>query len=679
MLGNYKIGSKLIGGFLFVAFLVASVGAIGLYSLGSVQANADDLGTNLMPSLRGIGLVNLGLADMRRLELALLTSKQAKDDRAFAGNEKDMDESIANELEKGLKIYEPLPQGPEEKIEWQKFVPALAGYRRHVEEVRALISAGKIDEAALLVAKGKGDFTAASESADKIAALQDTYAITALAHSRETGSRGRILIVAGLLLAVILALAIGVTLTRHITRPLRLVVDRAERLRAVCITEMNDGITAMARGDLSADAHPTTELLRIDRKDEIGELAATVDGMIASTQDTIKNFLGTQKVIRDVIIESTSLNGKAVAGDLQARGNAARFAGVFHDLVHGVNEILDAVVTPINEAAGVLERVAERDLTARVEGRYAGDHAKIKNSINTAVENLEEALAGISASTDQVAGAADAIASGSQSLAQGTGEQAASIEEISSSLQEIEAMVQTSTQSAVNARGLAEGAQTAVERGDAGVKELAEAMARIKASSEATTKIVKTIDEIAFQTNLLALNAAVEAARAGDAGRGFAVVAEEVRSLALRAAEAAKSTASLIEEGAQNAVAGVGASERVSTALGDISQRTTKVSTVMAEIVAASDQQRVGIEQVNAAVSQMSAGTQGAAANAEESAAAAEELSGQAQMMQDVVRAFVVGKTIAAADSATSGNTAAMRTPPSAARPTRRPSAHAAF
>ncbi len=640
MLGNYRIGTKLLSGFLTVALLAVGVGGVGLYSMNTLQARTNAIGDVLMPSLRGIGLVGLGVADLRGLEGVLLQTKREKDEPGYARAKQNLQVTTTDEIEKGWKLYEPLAREPDEDIVWKRFVSEYSAYQAHLKTFIALLDANKVPEAAQLLATGEKLSHAASADADRIATLQDKFTVREVGDAHAAGSRGRWQIVIGLLLALLFSVITGFVLSRDVTVPLKLALQRAERLRAVCVTNMNEGLGAMARGDLSVVPVASTEPLNMSRRDEIGELAATVDGTIATIRDTINSFVQTQQVVRDVINESATLNARAIAGDLQQRGDAQRFQGAFRELVEGVNKILDAVITPVNEASDVLVRIADRDLSARVRGNYAGDHAKIKTSINTAAENLEAALSEMIASARQVSSASGAIASGSQTLAQNTSDQAASVEEISSSLQEIEAMVQQSTQSAQDARGLAEGAKVAVESGETGMRELMTAMDRIKQSSDATTKIVKTIDEIAFQTNLLALNAAVEAARAGDAGRGFAVVAEEVRALALRAGEAAKTTAALIEQGAQNALAGVTASDRVSTALSDISSRTSQVTTVMGEIVAASDQQRVGVEQVNVAVTQMSAGTQSAAATAEESASSAEELAAQATMMQEVVNAF---------------------------------------
>jgi methyl-accepting chemotaxis protein len=642
MLQNLKIGSKLRGGFLSVAGLSVIVGLTGILSIGSLQRSTDSIGVTMLPSLRGIMLANLGIADVRRLELALLTSKQQQNADAYASNTSDLADAIASELERGLAIYEPLPREADEDALYQRFTGSLSAYREHVTGVKQLLDAGRAEEAAPKVAQGKALFVKATAQADSIAEMQQTLAATAVTEAQADGKRGRTIMMTVLALAVVIALVLGTLIARDITLPLALVVERAASLGAVCVTELNSGVKAMADGDLSVVPKPTTQLLRLERKDEIGQLATTVDTMITLTQTTVSDFVRTQGVVRDVIEEGSQLNGKALAGDLKFRGNAARFNGAFRELVKGTNDILDAVVTPINEASQVLERLAARDLTARVQGSYQGDHALIKASINSAASNLEEALTGIATATREVSGAAESIAGGSQSLAAGTSEQAASIEEISSSLVEVEAMARQSAQAADAARGLAEEAQKAASRGDDGVRALSQAMTRIKQSSDETSKIIKTIDEIAFQTNLLALNAAVEAARAGDAGRGFAVVADEVRSLALRAAEAAKATASLIEDGVKSSAEGVEATHRVTEALTEISVRTTKVSQVMHEIVSAADQQRSGVEQVNQAVTSMSAGTQSAAASAEESAAASEELASQARVMQGVVGEFTL-------------------------------------
>jgi methyl-accepting chemotaxis protein len=195
------------------------------------------------------------------------------------------------------------------------------------------------------------------------------------------------------------------------------------------------------------------------------------------------------------------------------------------------------------------------------------------------------------------------------------------------------------------------------------MQRLSQAIVDIKQASDETAKIVKTIDEIAFQTNLLALNAAVEAARAGDAGKGFAVVAEEVRNLAMRSAEAAKNTALLIEEAVRKAEGGVTLNQEVLHNLEEIVSQVHKVSEVMGEIAAASEQQQHGVVQLNTAVEQLNQVTQQTAANSEETASTAQELSSQAAEMRHLVQVFQLSP------GAVIHSAAPRATPPQAAVP----------
>lgn len=239
---------------------------------------------------------------------------------------------------------------------------------------------------------------------------------------------------------------------------------------------------------------------------------------------------------------------------------------------------------------------------------------------------------------EMTANAASQTAASGEALAQGAGEQAAAIEETSASIEELASMVKTNADNAAKASELAEAAIKSAKRGNEAMIRMDNAIEEIKKSSDSTAKIIKTIDEIAFQTNLLALNAAVEAARAGEAGKGFAVVAEEVRRLAQRSAEAAKSTSSLIEESVKNTSAGVEISHDAELALNEIASDIHKVSELIEQIATASKEQAQGIEQISVSVNEMEKVTQSNSASAEETASASEELNTQAHSLNDIVR-----------------------------------------
>ncbi len=237
----------------------------------------------------------------------------------------------------------------------------------------------------------------------------------------------------------------------------------------------------------------------------------------------------------------------------------------------------------------------------------------------------------------QIAAAADQVSQASQGVAQGTQEQAASLEETSASVEELSAMTVQNTESSTAVSSLSREVQTAMDKSRESAHKMDAAMEQIRSSSDQTSKILKTIDEIAFQTNLLALNAAVEAARAGEAGKGFAVVAEEVRNLAMRAAEAARTTSTLIEQNVSRVHEGATLINDLKSAMEVTSLSVNKVAQLSNDVASASSEQSHGLQQITVAVSQMSQVTQSSAANAEEAASASEELAGQAEQLRSLV------------------------------------------
>jgi len=242
----------------------------------------------------------------------------------------------------------------------------------------------------------------------------------------------------------------------------------------------------------------------------------------------------------------------------------------------------------------------------------------------------------LGSASDQIHSAAAQVASASQSLAHGASQQAGSIEETSSAIAEINSMAQRNTANATTAAIVAD-TSVRFEVTTKSLVEMVAAMNRITASSEQISRIVKVIDQIAFQTNILALNAAVEAARAGEAGMGFAVVADEVRSLAKRSAEAAKETATLIEESINNSRAGKDKVDQVTTLFSSISSESARIKSLVEEISLGSSEQSTGITNVSKAIHGIETITQASAASAEETAAAAEQLTAQSKALGSIV------------------------------------------
>ena len=363
---------------------------------------------------------------------------------------------------------------------------------------------------------------------------------------------------------------------------------------------------------------------------DLGRLAASIDRAIDA--------------VRRLISDANGLAGAAVAGQLAHRADATGHSGEFRAIVEGVNRTIDALLAPISEAAGVLDRLAGRDLRARMRGDYRGDHARIKDSVNGTASALNAALAQVARAVEQVSGAASQIAASSQAVANGASEQAASLDRTTASAESVSEVARRSASKAEQANALVQETRATASAGTGLVEQMHATMGRIRAAAEGTSQIIRDINDIAFQTNLLALNAAVEAARAGEAGRGFAVVAEEVRSLALRAKSASTRTEELIRQSVKETGDGEAAAKLVATKLGEIGDRVGTVSGVVAEIASASREEATGVDAVKQAITEIDRITQQNAASAEESSSAASELSAQAEELAAMIAGFELSR-----------------------------------
>ncbi len=299
---------------------------------------------------------------------------------------------------------------------------------------------------------------------------------------------------------------------------------------------------------------------------------------------------------------------------------------------------MNAMADGLDKKVQLAEKVANGDLTVSVD--LTSDKDVLGRALRTMVERLNDLLGQVRSASEQIGSGSTQIADSAQTLSQGATESAASLEEITASMTQMASQTRLNADNAGQADSLSKEAQNAAAHGSRMMTDLVEAMADINRSGEDISKIIRVIDEIAFQTNLLALNAAVEAARAGQHGKGFAVVAEEVRNLAGRSAKAAKETAELIENSTDKTRHGNEIVEKTETALKGIVAGTTKVSDLVAEIAAASNEQSEGIGQVTTGLGQIDQVTQQNTANAEESAAAAEELASQASHLQSMLAQF---------------------------------------
>ncbi|OZI43498.1 methyl-accepting chemotaxis protein [Bordetella genomosp. 5] len=300
------------------------------------------------------------------------------------------------------------------------------------------------------------------------------------------------------------------------------------------------------------------------------------------------------------------------------------------------------VVRPLIEAGQHFDRIAAGDLTQRVDVRNSNEIGQLFAALKRMQESLTRTVSQVRRGVDEINVGAQEISAGNTDLSSRTEQQAASLEETAASMEELASTVKQNADNARQANQLAASASDVAERGGSAVSEVVHTMEAISGSSRKISEIVSVIDGIAFQTNILALNAAVEAARAGEQGKGFAVVAGEVRSLAQRSAQAAKEIKVLIEDSVSKVGTGSQQVERAGNTMQEIVASVKRVTDIMGEISAASEEQSSGIDQVNRAVAQMDEVTQQNAALVEEAAAAAGSLQDQAERLAEAVSVFKI-------------------------------------
>ena len=388
----------------------------------------------------------------------------------------------------------------------------------------------------------------------------------------------------------------------------------------LALTELSTIAESVSNGDLD------NQIGYLGRTDELGVCFKAMEKMTA--------------VLNNLNKDIQNITDAAINGDLKKRINDSDYRKDFKKIVSGINQILDNMIQPVEEGINILLKMSDGDLAQKMLGEYRGDHAKIKEAINSTVSALNNVLGEVRSVVFIVDESSQNLAETSDNLFAGATQQASSLEQISCSMTEVGGQIGSNAENAKKARDLSNVVQVNADTGNEHMTSMVSAMNQIIDSSQNISKIIKVIDEIAFQTNLLALNAAVEAARAGQHGKGFAVVAEEVRNLAARSADAARETTELIEDSKLRVTEGSTIAERTAASLIEIVEGITEVNILVGEIALASSEQTQGVQQTSLGLKQIEKVTLKTKEVAQGSSEAAQDLKERSLQLMEMIGKF---------------------------------------